>query len=82
MFAHGATKKDLEIKVAGAASPLDTCNGFRIGERNHAMLRKLLWKNAILIATERVGGTAPRTLLLDIETGCVRIRSGSNEEVI
>jgi chemotaxis protein CheD len=52
---------------------------FRIGERNHVMLKKLLWKNSILIAAEDVGGTAGRTVHFDLDTGRVVIRSGAEE---
>jgi chemotaxis protein CheD len=52
---------------------------FRIGERNHASLRRILWKNDILIAAERVGGTRARTMYVSVATGRVLIRSGSEQ---
>ena len=38
---------------------------FAIGKRNHLMLRKLFWKNGILVKAEDVGGTAQDDVLGD-----------------
>lgn len=75
----GANKKRLIAKVAGAASPLDDNGIFKIGERNYTVLRKVLWKNDILIAAEDVGGTVARTLFLYLDTGKTVIRSGGKD---
>lgn len=69
VFNMGATRKNLVAKLAGAAQMLDERGIFRIGERNHTMLRKILWKNDILIKSEDVGGTLTRTLFLNMATG-------------
>jgi chemotaxis protein CheD len=75
----GADKARLIVKVAGAASPMDPNGRFKIGERNHTTLRKVLWKNEIMLAGEQVGGTQPRTMSLYIADGRTTIRSGSQE---
>ncbi len=75
----GANKKRLVAKVAGAASPLDDKGMFKIGEHNYTVLRKVLWKNDILIAAEDVGGTVARTLYLFLDTGRTVVRSGGTE---
>jgi len=75
----GGTRKRLVAKVAGAASPLNDNGMFKIGERNYTVLRKVLWKNEILIAAEDVGGTIARTLLLNIASGKTSIRTGGKE---
>ena len=62
-------KKRLVAKVAGASRLLDEKRLFKIGERNYTVLRKILWKNDILIAAEDIGGTAPRTMVLRIADG-------------
>ena len=79
VFDHGAERKRLIAKVAGAASLLDDKGLFRIGERNHTVLRKVMWKNNILIAAEDVGGTIARTLTLYMSTGQTTIKSGGRE---
>lgn len=75
----GASKKRLVAKLAGAAAPLDTHNSFQIGERNYTVLRKVLWKNGILIAGEDVGGRSPRTMSLYMDSGVTTIKSGGAE---
>lgn len=75
MFAAGATRTNLIAKVVGAASQVDQNQMFRIGERNYAVVRKVLWKNEILIAAEDVGGSASRTVYLEVATGRTTIRS-------
>lgn len=79
----GSALADLQIRVAGGANPLKNgADSMRIGERNVAMLRKLLWKNGLLIAAERVGGDEPRTMSLEVGTGRVLVKTNENEEVI
>lgn len=75
LFDLGVSRKNLIIKVAGGASLLDDSNLFKIGERNHAMLRKILWKNNLLIKAEDVGKDCPRTMFLHIDNGLTEIRS-------
>ncbi len=69
MFNMGARRKRLIAKVAGCAQLLDEKKLFKIGERNYTVLRKILWKNDIMVAAENIGGTIPRTIYLHIETG-------------
>lgn len=74
MFAAGATRANLVAKVVGAASQVDASQMFRIGERNYAVLRKVLWKNEILIAAEDVGGATSRTVYIEVGTGRTTVR--------
>ena len=69
MFDLGADRKNLIAKVVGAASIMDDKGIFKIGERNYTVMRKILWKNNILITGEDVGGTTARTLYLYMDTG-------------
>lgn len=75
MFNLGADRGRLQARVAGGGSPMDDKGMFKIGERNYGVLRKVLWKNSILIAAEDVFGTAARTMYLYLDTGRVVIRS-------
>lgn len=74
----GAARDNLEIKVAGGAS-MHTVDGkdnmFEIGRRNFLVLRKLLWKNGLLMKNHDIGGHAPRTMSLNVGTGITTIRS-------
>lgn len=75
----GAQKSRLVAKVAGAARLLDDSNTFRIGDRNKVVLRKVLWKNNILIAAEETGGSDARTMTLFLNDGRSTIRSKGKE---
>jgi chemotaxis protein CheD len=65
----GASRHTLIACVAGAANHLGDNGFFEKGRRNHVVLRKMLWKNDIMIAGEEVGGTVSRTLSLDMSVG-------------
>lgn len=80
----GADKKRLIVKVAGGASFVNENNSdhFEIGKRNILMLRKLLWKNNVLLKSSEVGGAVSRTMSLDIDTGEVRLRVNGEETIL
>jgi chemotaxis protein CheD len=65
----GARKERLRVAIAGGAQVFEQDDTFAIGKRNIVIARKLFWKNNILIASEHVGGTIPRTLYLEIGSG-------------
>jgi chemotaxis protein CheD len=80
VYALGAAKQDLVVKVAGGGALYDDNGVFNIGQRNYTILRKMFWKNRILIASEDVGGKKSRTVRLWIDTGRVIISSHLGEE--
>lgn len=82
LFDLGAQRSTLQAKAAGASRIMDADGVFNIGERNHTVLRKVLWKNSILIAAEDVGGSAPRTMYLHMDTGRTVLRMGGTEKEI
>ncbi len=75
----GAVKENLVACVAGGAAPLDVQGSFKIGERNFATLRKILWKNGVLIAAQDTGGTNARTMTLDMPSGTTTLKSQGKE---
>ena len=75
----GAVKKRLVVKVAGGSSLLDDNGTFNIGKRNYASLRKIFWKNGILVDSEHVGGQLSRTLKMNVGTGHTTIRIRGQE---
>jgi chemotaxis protein CheD len=77
-FKAGAQKQRLEVRVAGGANSQDREEDdfFQIGKRNLIILRKLLWKNGLLMKSYDVGGSNSRTMSLEIGTGTVTIKSG------
>jgi len=79
LFKLGAQRQNLVAKVAGAASPLGKEETFRIGQRNYTILRKLLWKNNVLIEAEDTGGSKARTMYLYMHDGLVTVKSEGKE---
>lgn len=75
----GAHKTRIVVKVAGGSSLLDDKGTFNIGKRNYVMLRKMFWKNSILIDGEDVGGQISRTMRLEVSTGRVTLKTRNGE---
>ena len=75
----GAVKTRLVVKIAGGAQLLDDNGTFNIGKRNYVALRKLFWKNGVLIGGEDVGGAASRTLRMQVGTGAVSVKTRTGE---
>lgn len=67
----GAKKERLVARVAGGASMIGDGgrDSFQTGKRNVVTLKKLLWKNGVLLKAEDVGGSVSRTVSLDVATG-------------
>jgi len=78
----GAKKERLVVCAAGGAEVMADEGHFRIGNRNRTILRKLFWKNGILIASEDTGGSISRTLTLHLGNGQVTVRSKSTERTL
>jgi len=80
-YALGAVKERLEVKVAGGACASGEAENdiFQIGKRNFLTLRKLLWKNGVLLKAHDVGGSGSRTMSIEISTGAVAVKSAGKE---
>jgi chemotaxis protein CheD len=73
------------VKVAGGAFAGADANAdqFQIGKRNFLALRKLLWKNGVLLHAQDVGGLqTSRTVFLDVATGAFTVRSNGAESTL
>jgi chemotaxis protein CheD len=83
-YSLGAVKERLEVKVAGGACVNTESNNdfFQIGKRNFLMLRKLLWKNGVLLKAYDVGGSVSRTMSIEISTGKVAVKSDGKETLL
>lgn len=80
LFDRGAQRRTLVAKVAGGSQIMDEKGIFNIGERNCTVLRKLLWKNEILVSGEDTGGSLPRTMSLCMQTGRTVLKSRGMEK--
>jgi chemotaxis protein CheD len=79
LYEMGAVKERLTVKAAGCGNPMGKNEVFKIGERNYTVLKKLLWKNNILLKAENVGGTASRTIHFEVESGTVWLSSNGSK---
>lgn len=78
----GARKERLVVCAAGGAEILADEGHFKIGSRNRTMLRKLFWKNNVLLSAEDTGGTNSRTMTLRLADGQVTIKNKSEERAL
>lgn len=79
MVAMGCTKSSLIFKAAGCGRMLHIRNQFDTGAQNLAVLEALFSKNAVTLAGRDVGGSIPRTMALDMDTGILTISSQGKE---
>ena len=80
----GAVKHRIEVTAAGGActNGSEEDDYFQIGKRNITTLRKLFWKNGVLLKATDLAGTAARTMSLEIGTGIVTIRSNGTVKTL
>ncbi|WP_073478661.1 chemotaxis protein CheD [Desulfatibacillum alkenivorans] len=79
----GAQKQRMIVKVAGGAQLMDESGFFNIGKRNYAALRKMFWRNKVMVAAEDIGGMVNRTIRLNIGTGELIMKvSGKGEGLL
>ncbi len=82
-YTLGAKKTRMKVFIAGGAEILDQQGFFNIGKRNYMALKKMLFRNNVLIEKQAVGGNVNRTVRLEIATGHIFVKtSGSPEERI
>lgn len=79
-YKFGALKTRLVVKVVGGSQIMDNSGIFNIGKRNHAVVRKMFWKNNIMITKEDVGGNCNRTISIEVGSGFTNLKvSGRGE---
>lgn len=77
----GARKDRMILRVAGGATRHVQAEDdhFKIGKNNFLALRKILWKNNVLIDAQEVGGTDSRTIWIDVNSGQTTLKVGGTE---
>lgn len=78
----GAKKENLIVCAAGGAEVLSDGGHFKIGSRNRTVLRKIFWKNNVLLSADDTGGNNSRTLHLSLADGTVTVRNRGKGEVL
>jgi chemotaxis protein CheD len=69
LYDMGGQKKRMIVKAAGCGNPIGNSEMFKIGDRNFTVLKKLLWKNNVLLTSEDTGGTDARTVNFALASG-------------
>jgi chemotaxis protein CheD len=77
----GAAKQRMKVYVAGGAEILDQQGFFNIGKRNYMALKKLFFKNKVMISQQDVGGNVNRTVRIEIATGDIYVKTSGSGEV-
>ena len=83
LSAFGATKSRMVCKIAGGAKMFEMKGGGglgNIGERNAQNVKRILMSEGLRVYSEYVGANYARTMLLDVATGQVYIRSAGRPE--
>lgn len=81
-YKFGAKKERMQVKVAGGAhsGASEADDRFQIGKRNMIALRKLLWKNGVLVHAHDTGGVqTSRTMWVEVATGEVTLKINGAE---
>ena len=79
----GAKKQRMKVIVVGGAQILDQKGFFNIGKRNFMAVKKIFWKNNIMIDYQEVGGNANRTIKVAVKNGDAWLKtSGKGEKKI
>lgn len=83
MTAFGMVKSRTVVKIAGGAKMFEirgNASFGNIGERNAAMVKQILREERMVIKAEDTGGSYARTMLLNVATGDVIIRTAGRPE--
>jgi chemotaxis protein CheD len=75
----GAKKGRTRVVLVGGGQVMDEAGRFNIGKRNYTAVRKIFWRNNVLVDAEDVGGSVNRTVGVEVESGRVWIRTNTRE---
>ena len=78
-YGLGAIKARLLVTAIGGAQVLEAGDSFNIGKRNYLAMRRILWKAGVMVHGEDTGGTAPRTVRLEVASGRILVSSGREQ---
>ncbi len=77
-----SAKDNWVLAAVGCGNPMGPKEVFKIGERNYRILCERLQTEGIRLAVEDVGGTASRTVCLDLASGQTIVSSNGAERVL
>jgi chemotaxis protein CheD len=78
-YRYGVQKERCRVRLFGGADVANMGQGMAgVGRRNIQAARAMLWRNGVLLNSEAVGGTAPRTVAIAVATGQTQITSAGD----
>jgi chemotaxis protein CheD len=80
-YALGAKKQRMRVLVVGGSQVLDQQGFFNIGKRNYMSVRKIFWKNNVMVNFEDVGGNVNRTIKLAVKNGQTWMKVSGQGEI-
>lgn len=80
-YALGAKKQRMRVLVVGGSQVLDQQGFFNIGKRNYMAVRKIFWKNNVMVNFEDVGGNVNRTIKLAVKNGQTWMKVSGQGEI-
>ncbi len=83
LTAFGGSKSRMVCKIAGGAKMFEMKGSAglgNIGERNAQNVKRILMAEGLRVTSEDVGANYARTMLLDVATGNVYVRSAGKPE--
>lgn len=78
--AIGAQNRDLTVYAVGAATDGSAESAFR-AKNNELAMRRVLWREGLLLKGEDMGGTSPRSLWFEPTSGRIIVRAKSRMPV-
>jgi chemotaxis protein CheD len=82
VMALGSNRHSLQLYAFGGAQMSDESKSFEIGNKNITILRKILWKNNLLLKGQDLGGDVSRTVTLRLGSGEVYLKIGGKESLV
>jgi len=76
----GAQKNRMQVVVVGGAQVTKGKDFFNIGKRNFLALRKIFWKNNVMVSFKSVGGSENRTLRLEVKDGSTWLKESGKRQ--
>ena len=83
MEAKGASRSRMTVKIAGGAKMFEISGNAdfgNIGQRNEAAVKQTLMREGLRVSAEDTGGSYARTMILNIQTGAVSVRTFGRAE--
>jgi chemotaxis protein CheD len=73
----GASDREISIHAVGAAAVPGSGTLASVAKTNELAMRRILWKEGLLLDGDDIGGSLPRSVWFETRTGTVMVRIGN-----